>query len=102
MYLLVSNAKVELKEPENFRAFKVVAEGSNVALAAVQAALSGIATVPDSTTAWVSAGALFNWHGLADRPEWKDGLTAMIEKARPYGWIDPDTGAIKAHIEWTK
>ena len=27
-------------------------------------------------------------------------LTAMIEKARPHGWIDEARKAIKAHVEW--
>jgi hypothetical protein len=27
-------------------------------------------------------------------------FSAMIEKARPHGWIDEQRKAIKAHIEW--
>ena len=36
-----------------------------------------------------------NWTGLLEL-----GLTTMIEKARPHGWIDEARQAIKAHVEW--
>ena len=54
----------------------------------------------DPATAWVSVAALRNWEGLRDAPAWQEGLTAMIEKARPYGWIAEDGQSIKAHVEW--
>ena len=31
---------------------------------------------------------------------WQQNLSAMIEKAKPHGWIDEARKAIKAHIEW--
>jgi hypothetical protein len=31
---------------------------------------------------------------------WQRNFSAMIEKARPHGWIDDQRKAIKAHIEW--
>ena len=50
--------------------------------------------------AWVAEQTLREWPALRDDTDWQEALTAMIEKARPHGWIDAITGAIKAHVEW--
>jgi hypothetical protein len=55
----------------------------------------------DTETAWVSEAALRRWADIAQDASWQQSLGAMIEKARPHGWIDDDRKAIKAHIEWT-
>jgi len=43
---------------------------------------------------------LREWPGHAGDAEWQASLTAMIEKAKPYGWIDEANRSIKAHVEW--
>ena len=91
---------VTLDEPQNFRGFKVVVKIPDASLEEAQHALSGIATMPDRETAWVSAEALRQWRGVKDDPEWQKGFEAMIEKATPHGWIDEANSAIKAHVEW--
>jgi hypothetical protein len=101
MYLnvLAANA-VKLEDADNFRSFKVVVAMPKAELEAVRRALSGIAVLPDRDTAWVSEQALRNWAGLADDAAWQESLTAMIAKAKPHGWIDEASKAIKAHVEW--
>ena len=32
--------------------------------------------------------------------DWQRSLSVMIELAKPYGWVDKERKAIKAHIEW--
>lgn len=100
MFLNVADCAVELAEPENFSSFKIVIQGTAADLPYARKSLARIAKLPDSTTAWVSADALRDWPTIKDVAAWQRGLAAMIEKARPHGWIDPQSGAIKAHVEW--
>jgi hypothetical protein len=92
---------VELEDRNNFRAFKLVVGAGRERLDEVRRALAGTADLPDGDTAWVFEDALRRRPGVADDAAWQQALTAMIEKARPHGWIDDARRAIKAHIEWT-
>jgi hypothetical protein len=98
MYIRVSDREVELLDRGNFHSFKVVVHGTSEGLEALRQALEGVALVADTKTAWVAEEVLRSW--ISDDEAWQQRLTAMIEKAHPHGWIDPRTGAIKAHIEW--
>jgi hypothetical protein len=42
------------------------------------------------------------WPGRSNDRAWQEQLTAMIEKARPHGWIDDANKTIKAHVEWVE
>ena len=101
MFLKVSKGGgVELEDRRNFRAFKLVVEGRREEVDEVGRTLAGTAELSDANTAWVFEEALRRWPGLAEDAGWQQGLTGMIEKAKPYGWIDEQRKAIKAHIEW--
>jgi hypothetical protein len=102
MFVKVSAGRVSLQDHNNFRAFKVVIEGRPDSIDSARRALSGTAELPDQSTAWVSEAALRRWPDVADDAEWQKNLSAMIEKAKPHGWIDEARQAIKAHIEWTE
>jgi len=94
---LAADGDVSLEERENFRAFKLVVEGDPATIDSVRANLKGVADVPDAGTAWIFESWL-----RANEPDaaWQQSLGAMIEKAKPHGWIDEKRNAIKAHIEW--
>jgi hypothetical protein len=101
MFIKVSvTSTVTLEDRDNFRAFKLVMTGNPTKLDAARKALAGIAELPDDKTAWISEAALRHWEGVAQDQGWQQSLSAMIEKARPHGWIDEQRKAIKAHIEW--
>jgi hypothetical protein len=101
MFLKVSAAStVTLEDAHNFRAFKVVVVSKGTELETVRSALTNVATLPDRDTAWVSEQALRRWPGYADDAQWQSSLTAMIEKARPHGWIEEASKSIRAHVEW--
>ncbi len=101
MFLKVSAAgDVLLEDRDNFRAFKLVVEGNRAALDAVRRAVAGKAELPDADTAWIFEKALRRWPDVAHDAAWQQNFSAMIEKARPHGWIDDARKAIKAHIEW--
>jgi len=91
---------VTFDDEQNFRAFKVVVRIPEATLEEARVALAGVATLPDRDTAWVSADALRQWRGVKDDAEWQKGFDAMIEKAKPHGWIDEANNTIKAHVEW--
>ena len=91
---------VTFEDVNNFRAFKVVVKIPNSNLEEVQIALRGVATLTDRDTAWVSADALRQWGSVKDDAEWQNNFDAMIEKAKPHGWVDEVNNTIQAHVEW--
>jgi hypothetical protein len=101
MFLKVSAAgDVSWEDRDNFRAFKLVVEGDRATLDDVRRAVTGKAELPDADTAWIFEDALRRWPDVAHDAAWQQNFSAMIEKARPHGWIDEARKAIKAHIEW--
>jgi hypothetical protein len=101
MFLKVSAAgDVLLEDRDNFRAFKLVVEGDRSRIDAIRRAAAGKAELPDADTAWIFEDALRLWPDVAHDAAWQQSFSAMIEKARPHGWIDDVRKAIKAHIEW--
>jgi hypothetical protein len=103
MFVKVSSDKsLALEDRDNFRAFKLVVEGDPAKLDGVRAALANVADLPDQDTAWIFEAALRRWPEVAQNVAWQQGLSAMIEKAKPHGWIDEQRKAIKAHVEWVK
>jgi hypothetical protein len=91
---------ITLDEERDFRAFKIVVHIPDASLDEARVALAGIATLPDRDTAWVSAEVLRQWRSVRDDADWQANFNAMIEKAKPHGWIDEANNAIKAHVEW--
>jgi hypothetical protein len=97
---VTADGAVALEERDNFRAFKLVVDGSRETLDAARRRLAGTAELVDADTAWVFEDALRRRPDVAHDAAWQQGLGAMIDKARPHGWIDDTRRAIKAHIEW--
>lgn len=101
MFVKVSaSGAVTLQDHDNFRAFKLVVEGDAAKLEDVRRTLAGTAELLDSSHAWIFEQALRQRPEVAQNQTWQASLGAMIEKARPHGWIDDQKKAIKAHIEW--
>lgn len=101
MFLKLSaGGDLTFEDHNNFRAFKFVVEGDHGRLDDVRRAVAGKAELPDAETAWIFEAALRSWSGAAQDTEWQQNFSAMIEKARPHGWVDDVRKAIKAHIEW--
>jgi hypothetical protein len=97
---LTADRRVVLEDRDNFRAFKLVVEGGRQDLNAVRQTLQGTAELVDADTAWISEMALRHWPEVAENAAWQQSFSAMMEKAKPHGWIDDERKAIKAHVEW--
>jgi hypothetical protein len=100
MFIQVRAGKASLQDAGNFRAFKIVCDGAEGDLEGLRAALAGLADVDGDGHAWVAPAVLRADPAVAADAAWQQGFDAMIEKARPHGWVHPDSGAIRAHIEW--
>ena len=92
---------VTLEDRDNFRAFKLVVEGRREDVEPIRHALAGVAELGGRRhrlgVRGLAAAASQTWRRI---PTWQRSLSAMIEKARPHGWIDEQRKAIKAHVEW--
>jgi hypothetical protein len=99
---LAVDGSVTLEDRDNFRAFKLVVEGGPARLDQARRALMNTAELDDQASAWIYEQALRQRPEVANDPQWQGNLGAMIEKAKPHGWIDEQKKAIKAHIEWTE
>ena len=97
---LDSGGNVTLEDAGNFRAFKLVVEGSPAKLDTTRSALAGVAELVDEKEAWIFQTALRRRPEIAQDANWQKSFDTMIEKARPHGWIDDQRQAIKAHVEW--
>jgi hypothetical protein len=97
---LTASGELQFEDRQNFRALKLVVEGNRNRLDAVRHAVVGKAELPDAETAWIYQDALRRWPGVEQDTGWQQNFSAMIEKARPHGWIDDTRKAVKAHIEW--
>lgn len=69
---------VEVVEPEDFTAFKVV--------------------VVTTAHSWVNPADLTALAGRADDPDWQQKLAGMVSYAGSKGWLD-EQGRIRAHVE---
>ena len=97
---LTADRTVLLEDRDNFRAFKLVVAGRREDIEAIRRALAGTTELVDADTAWVSQDALRLRPEVSSDIAWQQSFAAMIEKAKPHGWIDEQRTAIKAHVEW--
>jgi hypothetical protein len=97
---ITAAGNLELKEPDDFKGFKIVAEKPGTTDAEIAAALEPIATPDgDGKHYWVTQTAMKNWNGTAQSAAWVAAFDAMLEKVKKYGYVDAATGNVKGHIE---
>jgi hypothetical protein len=102
MYLLWKQGLVSLEAPDDFKSFKFVIDAAAAELDRFSKTLVGIATFDGPTISWIAQSPLRAMGECAKDPAWQIAFDAMLDKARPHGWVDPRTGAIKAHVEWLR
>jgi hypothetical protein len=98
--IISSSQSIELDDASNFKAFAVRIEGAFGDPAVLAGLLGRLAPSSDREHAWISEKVLRQWPELATESWWQDGLTKMIAAVQPFGWIDPASQTIRAHIEY--
>jgi hypothetical protein len=91
---------VNLREPDDFGAFKVVGLAGENDDARCAQALRRIGTVDEDGRVFIAVETLLALAGdHAHEPRWLASLDGMQAYARAHEWTDP-TGAIQGHVEW--
>jgi hypothetical protein len=97
---VVSASDVELRDPDNFKAFKITVDSAALTPAEIAQAIAPIGTIePDGRTVWVSQAALKNWKGTPQPAEWVASFDKMIESVKKYGWVNEADATVRGHIE---
>ena len=97
---VAADGVVELRNPNEFKSFKIVVARAAAAPDVLAASLRGIATLePDGKTAWVSQRALKRWQGQEQPADWATAFDTMVESVRRFGWVRDEDGSVRAHIE---
>lgn len=96
MIITVSETgELGLDAPDDFRRFEI-----EVMAVGIPVALRDLGEVTDDGHVWVGEAALSKLAGREVDREWLAKLAAMKDKARPFGWVDDERHAIRAHIKW--
>lgn len=90
---------VRLREAEDFKSFKVLAD-AGADDAALAGALAPVGELLPSGDAMIRIEAFKQLAGELRRdPQWLSQLQAMIAYAGKKGWLSEDGGSIQAHCE---
>jgi hypothetical protein len=96
---VTADGRAELREPDEFRSFKIVVDGVS-SLATLNTALAGLAAVEaDGKTAWVTRDGVRRLRGPNAPPAWGASFDKMVDSVRRFGWINDQTDSVRAHIE---
>jgi hypothetical protein len=88
-------AAITLREPEDFKAFKLVRRGEGDLAAAV----ADVGRVDDQDHVYVRPDAVRALAGaLGHDARWQENFEAMLDAADEHGWIAND-GTVRAHVE---
>ena len=105
MYVLIhlstQGPALQLKEPDDLRALKVIVRGRAPDRARVADALSSVGCLDRAGNAMLGIDELKRLAGpLGEDREWSDAFDRMVAYARSKGWV-VGTDRLKAHCEWT-
>jgi hypothetical protein len=91
---------LELREKDDFKGFKIVADKPGITDAEIAEALESIGALDAGHDhAWITQDAMKNWGGHPAPADWTAAFDAMLEKVKKYGFVDEATGNVRAHIE---
>jgi len=91
---------VTLQNPDDFKSFRVVARNGTDPEALARG-LEPYGRLHDDGDALISQEGLRGLAGdRAKNEEWRRNLDDMLDYAQSKGWIEAETGAIRAHCDW--
>lgn len=89
-----------LNNADDFKAFKVVADGEALDGEGIIRALDGIGTLEEGRKhVWFDPKAFVSAFGVDRGAQWVAQFDAMVAGAAKYGFVDDKTGAVRAHVE---
>jgi hypothetical protein len=92
---------VQLIEPEDFGAFKIIARAPAADREHLEYAVERLGRLTAGGHVFVDVTAVKGLAGeRATEPRWLASLDGMLQYAGAHGWTD-DAGAIRAHVEWS-
>lgn len=83
-----------LAEPLDFKGFKLRLSG----VAETRPAIDGIRFADDGHV-FIAPETVIGLAGPVATEEWRAGFDKMVAYAASKGWTDPETNAIRAHVE---
>ena len=96
MYISVAeNGDLGLQDADNFRSFAIVCVNSDASLEQ----LERIASAAEDNHYWLDAEAVLQLAERRQDPQWVKQFNAMLDSVTPYGYFDPASNRIKAHLE---
>ncbi len=98
MRIEVNANGISLREAQNFSSFGIFLNSGRVPETVASNWLEGGTRDLGGQHVWVKEEALRAWGHLHEDAAWQERLTAMIDKAKGYGFIDESGRRIRAHI----
>jgi len=95
---VIATAKgtLSLQDVDDLKSLSIVSEGDPASL---ERALSGAGRLdPDAVHAWIAPAELQKLAARQDDASWQDGFARMLAFAEGRGWVDKQSGDIRAHI----
>jgi hypothetical protein len=99
MMIEMNNGTISLVDGEDFSRFSLLCSDAAYPSPGLT---SGNIEIESENVAWIPISTVIQLRGEQATPTWISQLQGMIEKARPFGWIDDSRHCIRAHIELTK
>jgi hypothetical protein len=96
MIIVLDNGELSLADGEDFSRFSLLCRGTDRPSPGPG---PGTIELESEKVAWIPISTVVELRGAQASPSWMSQLDAMVEKARPYGWIDDAGQRIRAHIE---
>lgn len=97
---VTEHGELGLREADDFRRFEIEVTRVGITVAEVMTALRSLGELSDDGHVWIGEAALVELAGREQDTDWLGKFAQMKDKARPYGWVDDDRHAIRAHIKW--
>jgi hypothetical protein len=104
MVIVVNHAgEVGLVNYENFKEFKVIVNSDVLDAHVVTSALGRLGTLTaDKKHIWIDPNVFLARFGQERGEGWVTQFNAMIAASARYGFVDEQTGSVRAHIENVK
>jgi len=96
MMVRMSDGTISLVNGEDFSRFSLLC---CEAACPPPGLISGNIEIESEKVAWIPISTVIQLRGQQATPAWISQLERMVEKARPFGWIDDSRQRIRAHIE---